>query len=551
LERFSKSLTDDEVRCRSLALAAVVFFGLVSVLEQIRLIRGLTSRYTTEDQVLLWAAARDVSHFAFNEPTFYGQGYGSILEALPIGLVHSLGISFSVAVPVVLTFAFLAGWWLVAFAAFKRGWLVAAVIAAAAPILLSSDHAVLAGVYGTAAGRFLAAVALAAVIGFETSAAAGALALGLGGLAVAIDASAALVAIPALLWAVPTWWRSRQCRRIVPIGLVLPLGWWLLITLFNRSHPDHLLHPAPRFTPELSILRQQLENPGRLLDTHAPELLRNGLVLVGALIVALAALAILRAWRGLVAGSAFLALTLLLASVPRSLDGFDTVWFRPARISLAVPMGLWFICALSLDAASSRLRGDRRRRPLAVGAIAIVVVLALLTSAVRVATFHSRIGELETQALAQPLYAIRDPGTIVETCRAAASAASRVHTRLVAFASDRTLAYACAAETPSISTVYPTYERRTWVLHEWADERTDKLIVWQEQPSDCAPLIRVGKVRSCRSVADGAGVVVRFPKSAPLDILNELGYQPRPFGPGCHPQEPATCSAWAGRFGAR
>ena len=75
------------------------------------------------------------------------------------------------------------------------------------------------------------------------------------------------------------------------------------------------------------------------------------------------------------------------------------------------------------------------------------------------------------------------------------------------------------------------------------------LILWRVDDAFCADAVSRGIVRSCRVEQDGArrpgepGVaVVRFRAQPAIEVLRRLGLQIRPFGPGCHPRQPSTCT---------
>jgi hypothetical protein len=533
---------------RAAVLAGIVFIAGAIVGEQTRLITSLLSRYTNEDHTLLWLAATDWWRLRMREPTFYGQPYGATFESIPAGLLHVLGISYGIALPVTLLALAVSAWWLLAWGAWKRGFILPALIALTAPILLSIDHWIVVGVIGTGVGRFLTALAGALCLGARSTPRVIGAAVGLAGFGVAIDTAAALIAAPVMVWAAWDWLRVRRAWLAILSGLLFPLAWIALNSWFNSMFPDHALHPGPGFSPQWDVLRNNFDNLDRLFAPHAAEVYPHGGLVPWLCSLALLAGLATRSWRAAGASACYIALLLLLAALPKSLDTMDSLWFPAARMTLAAPMGLWFVCAVTMGAIAERL-APRLRERLAWGAFGALTLLCVGTASWRDVNWDDRIGLIERAGLAERRLPLRMITDIEDICRAASEAAGAAETPIVIFPHDRAANYACPALYPRLISAHPSYERRYWILRRLSSRPSERMLIWGAAPDLCGTKKWKDNVAACSAVVDGRAVRVDFPSQPPLDVLHRLGYSPRPFGADCHPNERQTCAWWARKYG--
>jgi hypothetical protein len=523
--------------------------ALTFSIEQVRLVRSLLSRYTNEDHAVLWHAAADWARLHPREPTFYGQGYGVNLEAIPMAVLHALGMPYGAALPVALIGMAGLAWGLLAWAAWRRGSVVPALVAAAFPILLNTEHWIIVGVIGTGVGRLLAAACAALALQERNTAWSVFWVVVLGVLAVLIDAAAATLAAAALVWASLGWLRQRRLWSAALYGLLPPAAWRLYNLWFDFRYPDHVLHNTPVFDTSWEVLKGNLIDADRLFAQQGFELHKHGafvLSLVLALwLVTLAA----RAWRELAAVTCVLALLLVLAAMPKSLDSMNTIWFPSARMSLTTPMAVWFSLTAAYVGCSRRLAGHGRGvASIEWVALSLVTGLVVWTSSVRALTWTKRLGDIEEAGLRESRFPLRRVDAIEGICREANRSANEAGTRIVLFPLDRTSNYACAALYPSMITGHPGYERRYWILRRLASRTVERMLVWDVGPKTCKRKQVRNRLRSCTPVSDGHAVRLEFDAQSPLDAARVLGFDSRPFGPDCKPNERWTCLWWAARF---
>jgi hypothetical protein len=528
-------------------------FAIVACIEQVRLLVDLVGRYANEDHALLWLMAYDWAHLRVREPTFYGQPYGVTFEAIPTALLHAIGIPYQIALPGALMMMALAAWWCLAFAAWHRKLWIAALLAAAAPLLLNIDHWVVVSVIGTSAGRLLAAICAAVCLAAEPSPRNLSIAVALGGLAVLFDSAAAPLAVPALVWALLPWTFRRRYWLPVLLGLLAPAAWYTFNVWFESAHPEHALHPSWGYNPELGPLLENWANPDRLFATHALDAFRHGSLYVVLMLCFLVAAAAARDWRALAAVSCLIALYAVLASMPKSLDGRASLWFPSARMTIAAPMAFWFAGCVTLQAVAGRARtalSSDRMMLCSVGGALLIVLASVGTAFARASNWAPRLDSILQAGLRDGGLPLRPTKEIYKLCNDVADVARAGGSTIVVFPTDRAANYACRVLHPELTTVFPGYERRAWVLRRLSSRPAERMLVWWGfESNDCNKKRFRRMLKSCAIVGDGRAMQVEFEPRPPLDVLREIGVRPRPFGPGCHPNEVATCGWWAARYG--
>ena len=533
--------------------ALLLTTAIVSCLLQHRLLRKLTTRYLNEDHALLWMAAKDWARLDIREPTFYGQAYGVTFESIPTALLHACGVPYHIALPTALAGMAMIAWWLMAWAAVRRGMYFAALLAVGGPVLVNFEHWIVVEVIGTGAGRLLAGACAALVLGWPSTRRNVALAVALGGAAVVVDNAAALLAVPALVWAGIGWLPKRKLWLPAVLALIVPAAWLALNAWYDLKHPDHALHPRWAFTPELYALAENWRHPDPLLGIQGLELYRHGVIVPVAIMVALALALAFRAWREAAAVGSLLALLALLASLPKSMDQMSSLWFPASRMTLASPMAVWFAGCITSRVIVKHLRRKLSLYPywpsfrlLALSAI----VVSITSSALMVKfTWRARIEPIREAGLREGIMPLRTPEEIVTLCGRAVNAAREADTNIIAFPHDRTAAYACSALYPNVVTVFPQYERRTWVLEQLSTQSIERMLLWGFGGDFCNERRTRRGFRECKSLADEGAVMLALKKPGPaLAALRVIGHKPRPFGPGCNPNAIETCEWWADTY---
>lgn len=516
---------------RWLLIGAAV--GVASLVKIAWVVRGLSSRYVTEDQASVLLAARELLRLRVNQPSFPGQHYGVVVEGLGAALGQLVGVPVVPGLVWSLALLWFGAWLLIAGAAWHAGARATALLAAGAPLLLSTYAVYYPSVYTTGAGRFLAVAG--AVLLWRGAGRLVPLGVGLALLAVVWDPS--VVVLP-LMGAVLGWPRLLLAARAQPLlmaGACLP-GLLFAVTrrAFAAAHPDYGLHAAPEVVPSAVVLGETLRRAPHYLEAFALAVAPEGAVLLALLLLAVAGCAVLGGVRGRVLAGVFSGVTLLIAATPRALD--DVSLFLPgARLFLSLPY------AVALLVAVLELRVLRRlpalRAPASAGAVLLLGVSVLVSAA----TAQRDAARITAAAAVAPVVPQVPVPELERRCAAADELVRSARVELVVYLDDRAAAYGCPVLTQGdLETLLPTYERRTWRLY--AEQRTvrERFAVVPGGPELCATAAAVGV--DCVPDATGAAVLRSRQAESVLDTLDRLGVAVRPFGPGCNPGQPETCS---------
>ncbi len=526
-------MSDRPERGRLPGWSLPVAVALLVAGQQLALLAVLARRYVSEDQALLWAAARDMGRGQLRQPNFWGQAYGVTFEAAPAELLRHFGVGYPTGLPLGVIVLNLVVWWLPAGAAWLRGRRWLAIAALAAPVVLSLEHGLMMVVYNTAFGRMLAGSAAALALWRPDLRRVLAAVLALGGLAVLFDASSALIVGPVMVMLLGhrrSWGRYRDVGLSALIGLAPVIVWLMFTRWWYDRHPDDSLHPSPALAPSWEVLSDNLSHPTRHFSTFAPELWRSPAVAAMG-VLALVVLAVRRRDPlGGLAVASFVGLTLFALSLPRSRDGLPTIYYAEARVLLSFPLGLW-CCAATLRPARSAGAGSVAvphpwRRPLAA---ALFVGVIAASAGVRAVTWDGRVGAIRDDAVAFENYPLSPTSTLVGLCDRVERAAEARQIEVVLF-DLRTPAYACAGVFGAAPiTLYPPYERRAWWLRRADTSGAAELLVVGPTPGSCE-----AAGLACRDIGDEM-IVVELAGNSPLGAARLLGVTVRPFDPADRP----------------
>ena len=510
---------------RVLPLALVAAAGMSTVAVQFTMISTWIRYYVNEDQALMWAAARSWGRGIPHQPHFWGQTYGTTIEAIPAELLRRLGIGLATSLPISIVMFNFAGWAAMAWAARHRAKLGLLVIALGIPALLPSDYLVLSVAYNTAAGRTIAAISAACVLARHRSTWRPYLAIGVGAVALLIDNSTILLVAPVGLYAgreiladgLP-W--LRRLRYLVSVGIPA-MVWQGFITWWYAAHPNQNLHPSPRFEPSMTRLSDHLGGISEFLATYSSQVWRSPVVPL----VVMATLVVVSArshqWLRVAAVGTIGVLVLVILSVPRSGDWLPTAYYPAARILLPLPMAVWFLYAIEpLGIRGPTHRGGSRLSPTQCAGVAVALTVAMAGR--RLVQWGHDVVPLRNAAVEYPNYPLTEVAALTARCRTVAATATAAGADFVAF-DGRTAAYACEALIPDLKTVYPPYERRTWMLDEFLSPATRSFLI----DSPTAPTCTDPRLR-CEVLGDQLTLVTRSDDISGRDAWLSLGYPLRP-----------------------
>ena len=518
----------------------VVVLAAVAIVDQLAVALRFARHVAIEDQTILWYAARDWGTGNVHAPNYTGQTYGSTFEAVPTEALRWFGMSPSTALPIVLTLLGLTPWILLGWILLRRERPIAALSAVAVPTVLSTYYSQYTSFYGAGAGRFLASLALVLVIGFPERRMMFVLACALGSFGSAIDASALILVAPVLAYGFLCSPRVERMAAALA-GFMPTLLWLFYVNQFYGTHPDYDLHPPPTVL-QLNVLRDAIGHPSRYWQMFAPELWRSWAIPFGLAVALVVVLVATRRRRFVVPALTVTVLGLVMLSSDRAAQGPSPL-LPNARIFMIVPLTLWFLAYL---VAKSEIIRPWRQTYRAL--VLLVALLGVATVVVRQQTLTERNRALVVAAAhARFVFPVVPVDELDARCQRLSNLARRTRIDLAVFTVDRASAYGCgAALYGEVRTLFPAYERRTWLLHDEARRRRHQLLVVGVGADWCTSVSPI--VSSCKLVplvapADGSAAIVSFPQQSAISLLRRLGFPVRRFGPGCHPRERRTCSA--------
>ncbi len=503
------------------------------LLLQIAVLVTWARHYVSEDQALLWAAARSWGRGNPAQPNFWGQTYGTTIEAVPAEVLRQLGVTLEIGLPVGILMINSIGWVVLGVAAWRQSRRSLALIAFGLPALLPPQYLVLTVAYNTAAARTLAMIAAAFVVGFGEARWVPYVGLSVAGLATLLDNSVILIAVPTLVLAASAIARSwpgplgnvrgsLRTLSFTALAVVPAVAWHLFTSWWYDAHPEDDLHPAPVFEPSLDRLGRTLSHVGRYLGTYS--VVYSPVSIVPFLAIAVVVVLAVRrsSWTTGISAMAVLVLALMIMSVPRAEDWMPTAYYPASRVLLTLPVAIWLICVMvprrtPVAGPSSGIGRVQHRMPL------LITGLCLALCGVRLVRWHTDVVPLRNDAVDYPNYPLVDVASLKRDCESVRSAASESGVEFVVFAF-RTPAYACAGVFgDEITTIYPAYERRSWLLRRFlqADERD--FLLAQHEPTGCD-----NEILSCRQVAPDLTIVHVLTGHSIRDAVLGLGFAIRP-----------------------
>lgn len=509
---------------RDLVLGAVCL-SLVAliVLDRARILEQFGFRYTDEDQAVLWFTAEDLRHFNVRAPFFFGQSYASWLESLLAVPLLAAGVALRHALPIAATFFSVAPCVLLAGVAWRRRAPLAAAAILTGYLLLTTDYVVASSFpRGLTPGIFLATVG--AVVGVCLAPRASALAAfgALGVIGASFNESSLLVTVPAVAYVVFQHWRSWRMWVSLLVGAEIGAAFHFLASSFYAAHPTYDIHPRWPLALGSGQLRESRDHLENYFTAYGFDFLRSPAVPLVLLAIAAVYLIVHRKLPAAVAVLAALALGTLTLSTSKITDGSSSVFFPYFRFFFALPA----LIALFVVQASGPQRMPRWTARL----IAIALLAVALTG------YSYRSDHLRSDVLRLAASEVSGRGQepaltsgLLERCRATGELARQHDVDLVIYVHDRISPYLCGAELyGEVETLFPSYERRTWILEREAELRRGRLIFADADLEFCRNV--EPWVPACTLLSQPHRLVlIEFPPESTISLLRRIGLAVRRF----------------------
>jgi hypothetical protein len=337
-------------------------------------------------------------------------------------------------------------------------------------------------------------------------------------LGLALNPNSALLVGAALTYVAFAHARERVLLALVAAGLVLGGALHELGLLFYATHPGWVLHPDWPLSWHRSLFFDGLEHLDRHLGGFAPWA-APWAVLDFAAIAAVGLWAALHRQYALAAAAAVaLVATVLSLGVNKVHDGESGIFFSYQRMYLAVPLLIAFLVALAP-------RVDWKRSALGSGAVAVVALGAFAYQQAALAPAVATATAFPAGAVTSP----RSVDSLERKCALDSQVAQSSGATLIVYVQDRGAAYGCGALMYGrVETLFPSYERRTWLLQAEARARRDELVLADVSRSFCAA-VDAG-LASCQQPPKAPQVAVLSTRAQPaLTVLRQLKVAVRAF----------------------
>jgi hypothetical protein len=497
--------------------------GALSILTFVDVVRRGASKIVSGDSAVLWYEAHEWGHLRWHAPAFFGQAYGSSLPGVPVALLHGMGMSYALALPVALAASTLAMWFALALAMYRRGHVATATVTAAMPALLSSYHDFYVAAVTFERAFVITGVGAALLLWPRQRPAIVTGAVALLGIGLYIDVSSVLLVVPIVAWWVLERRRVRAEWIAVAIGASLALVYAALSIAFYRVHRDYKLYLSPAFTPTRSIWDYSIGHLSGAFRMFAPEVLRAWWIPVTIAVVLTVALVATRRARYAIPALFVPLATAYALSTPRASSGAGFTFLPPARILLFLPPALCFLALLAARAYPGI--AARVARPVTL----LVVVVAAASFVLRVASGSHSATTLLDPATHASIYRFASTTDVEQRCAFVARYARAAHVDTIVVLNDPWTAMGCEARFgSSFRTLDAPYERRAWRLREFAT-RSSRAALFYPGLGLCDLAAR--RFTSCET--RDVFAVVHYRPQPLLNVLALLDIPVRAFGSRC------------------
>lgn len=332
-----RSLSLPRLKLPSQRLYYFLYFTLLvlCITDRWILLEQFTFRYVDDDQSIMWYGAKEYAAGNFDEPCFYGQAYNTMTESLFAVPLIWCGVSYPVALTVMMSaftmFPFILLSWLL----FRTGKGFQSLLLLAVLLLLPVEFGMLTAISrGLMTGVFFAGIAITGmfvqyrlrflVFGF------------FGILALYANPSSLLLLFPAGIYLLSENFRNRSFYLQSIAGALPAAAIWIASRMFYISHPDYVVHGNWNLATSLKIIKPYEWN--KFFDYVTPVFWHAGW-LVFPMLLAIAIVLIRQkqksAGYSLIAGVVLLFFSLTILKVHH---GFPTVFLSWARMFLVLPL---------------------------------------------------------------------------------------------------------------------------------------------------------------------------------------------------------------------
>jgi hypothetical protein len=248
---------------------------------------------------------------------------------------------------------------------------------------------------------------------------------------------------------------------------------------------------------------------------------------IAAALLLLCAIAYTKRARAILPAVTVVVLVLATLAMPKAFDGGPSAYLGYGRYFVALPAAAWFLAYVLAETEPFPWASTRRTNQLLAAVLAVAVISALGHAMFFDSRLHAITRVAEKPTAGAPIEPV---APIEQACPQLLDATRRYGTDLILF-HDRATAYACGAEDyGKYTTLYPQYDRRTWLMHQEEHRNRTEFLVAEVPSTFCEHALRGTAVTSCilDPVTPTIAVVHTAPRSA-IETWRKLGETVRPF----------------------
>ena len=520
----------------SLLLSLILLIGLFTA-EQIRILVDFATKYTNEDQTLLWYSAKEFIHGRLHEPNFFGQTYNTIFESVPGALIHTIFVvPFNWSVPISTMILVSILWLLLAFLAFRHGKYNLSLFALALPVIMRIQYIYLLDApRGVMSGDLLATIAVVCALSVhKNNYLKIVFCIAFGGLAILWDYATSLIVIPVLIYIVyenqaDLLKNLSKSLSYIAVSVLLPLGWLITDKLWYAKHPYEITATDVSSKPHWSIFAHSIAHISAYFVYLSPAIAPKAFVAIIILVIlslGTITISILRKSYGLLLSILSLVLLVGLAlSIGRATNSLPDLYLSLARLLLTLPIAVWFVLFLvNIDGYNhvatrklSKLKPRIAKTGLTI-LILIITIACFLTTEIKFKPIISNALSFDSQ------YFLVNTSSLNQSCNVLNQVYLSSNAQLFA-TNNRNLAYGCAAEFDNMNTLEPIYDRRGWIIKDSYQISASRMLV---TGSSCS--LSLPKYTNC-TLEPNDTILLKFKPTPPAKILNTIGLHVKDYTP--------------------
>ncbi|MGK7898328.1 MAG: hypothetical protein AB4372_33120 [Xenococcus sp. (in: cyanobacteria)] len=500
-----------------------LFVSIILLIDRIRVLIFFNFKFTDDDQVIFWIAAKEFLALKFREPSFYGQAYNSLFESLLSTILIIFSIPCHLALPIVTALISLTPWFLLSIiATVKRNYLLSLLVLSV-PVVLPHEYSMITlmprgytvGIFFVTLGIFLYYLLPNISLSFFL--------IGLlSSIGFVFNQNSIILSLPALLY---IWMNDLSDKKFLIFcgtGLLIGIMMHLLVQYFYFLYPSYNLHPMWPLYFDYNLMIRGLKSIdlhlGYLVPVNTDPMTTILVLFVGVVWISIK----FKNWRYLAVSCFNLIFLFSTFGIPKVHDGTLSVFFPFARMYLAAPLMMCFSAIELFDSSSHKFSRYIIRTSLMISLSMVLFVFA-----------YKQFNLIDTvkqmEKIRNTPVAFQRVEYIFEHCDLIKSLGRKYDADLIVYSNSRIRAYGCGALLyGEIDTLFPEYERRTWRLIEESTNTRSSILFAGTKEDFCEKYEE--KFNSCITVSEEPFIVhVNFDNQPTINIIREVDLKVRKF----------------------